>query len=197
MRAFAAVPVAALTVVACGASKPSGSPTAATSRRALAAPACSTAVAAATNGIAGSMTARLSRASEQGSPGALLGTLRSAVGGRRSAVGAGAIEVGAGNERYAFVSLEYSAQTAAFDLAAALRDGFRGAARVGTIPVDPGPVGIAVSPDGRLLYATSEIRRSAKAADRVGTLSVIEVPRVQTHPAPAVSCRRSTRAGWG
>ena len=128
---------------------------------------------------------------------AAVGGRRSAVGGRRSAVGAGAIEVGAGNERYAFVSLEYSAQTAAFDLAAALRDGFRGAARVGTIPVDPGPVGIAVSPDGRLLYATSEIRRSAKAADRVGTLSVIEVPRVQTHPAPAVSCRRSTRAGWG
>jgi len=134
----------------------------------------------AADGDDGAAVISVSRA-ERGSPAALLGTLR-------SAGGSGAIEVVVSNDdRYAFVSLEDSAQIAVFDLAAALRDGFRRAARVGTISVDPGPVGMAVSPDGRLLYATSELRSDAGVSSQVGTLSVIDVRRAQTRPGSAVT----------
>ena len=63
--------------------------------------------------------------------------------------------------RFAFVSLEDSATIAVFNLQQALTRGFGPADFTGTIPVGIGPVGLAVSPDGRWLYATSELGRDA------------------------------------
>ena len=56
--------------------------------------------------------------------------------------------------RYAFVTLEFAGKLAVFDLRAALRGagGFAGTIRLGT-----SPIGMAISPDGRWLYAASEV----------------------------------------
>ena len=60
--------------------------------------------------------------------------------------------------RFAFVTLEDSQRAAVFNLGAALSRGFGPADYVGSIPLGLAPVGMArCSPDGRWLYATSEI----------------------------------------
>jgi DNA-binding beta-propeller fold protein YncE len=121
---------------------------------------------------------------ESGSPHAILGTLADPGGG-------GAIEVAVtpGN-RFAFVSLEGSADIAVFNLQRALSSGFGRSEFVGTIPVGLAPVGMAVSPDGRWLYATSELARPARGAQpspgAFGTLSVIDVRRAESQPARSV-----------
>jgi DNA-binding beta-propeller fold protein YncE len=80
----------------------------------------------------------------------------------------GAIEVAAtSDDRYVFVSEEYSNAIAVFDLRAALRDHFRASALVDTITLGQAVVGLALSPDATRLYATSE----------AGSLSVISVAR--------------------
>jgi DNA-binding beta-propeller fold protein YncE len=90
----------------------------------------------------------------------------------------------------AFVSVEYSNEIAVFRLSRALARGFGPADLVGTIPTGDGAVGMAISPDGRWLYATSE--QAAKAppggrpGDIPGTLSVISVPQAARHPARSV-----------
>jgi DNA-binding beta-propeller fold protein YncE len=117
-------------------------------------------------------------AAERGSGGVVLGEL-SATGARL----AGAIEVAVSRDsRYAFVSLEDAAQVAVFDLAKALADHFLGA-YVGAIPTQLAPVGLAVSPDGRWLYSTSEL---ANRHTEVGTLNVISVPQAESNPAASV-----------
>jgi DNA-binding beta-propeller fold protein YncE len=139
---------------------------------------------------------------ERGGAGAVLGTLA-------SPSGAGAIEVAVSRDsRFAFVSLEASARVAVFDLQRALTHGFGPADYVGAIPVGLAPVGLAMSPDGRWLYATSELSptagrpsqpaartassgQGARAAaglgpDIPGTLSVISVQRAETDPARSV-----------
>lgn len=58
--------------------------------------------------------------------------------------------------RLLFVSQERAHAISVFDLAKARGDGFRDAGPIGRIPVAAGPVGLAQSPDGRWLYATSE-----------------------------------------
>ena len=141
---------------------------------------------------------------ERGGTGAVLGTLA-------SPSGAGAIEVAASRDgRFAFVSLEGNARVAVFDLHRALTRGFGPADYLGAIPVGLAPVGLAVSPDGRWLYATSELsatarfpRRSRSTArpaasarrariaavpgpDVPGTLTVISVQRAETDPARSV-----------
>ena len=128
---------------------------------------------------------------ETGAPQAVLGVLREPANSRRG--GGGAIEVaGSPDGRYAFVSLEDGAQIAVYDLGAALASQFRNPGYVGSVPVGQLPVGLAVSPDGRWLYATSEIAGARLPSlgsgyqGTHGTLSVISVARAEREPADAV-----------
>jgi DNA-binding beta-propeller fold protein YncE len=126
---------------------------------------------------------------ESGASDPVLGVLREPPG----RVGGGAIEVTASADgRYVFVSLEGSAQLAVYNLQSALAEHFRGVNYVGSVPVHLLPVGMAVSPDGRWLYATSEIAtRSSHAGSSAylgthGTLSVISIAIAERDPAKAV-----------
>lgn len=115
----------------------------------------------------------------RGGKGAVLGTL-SATG-----VGGGAIEVTTSLDgRFAFVSLEGRQALAVFNLHRALTKGFGRADFVGLIPVGIAPVGLAVSPNGRWLYATSE--NAAHRNSDIGTLSVINLRTAESHPAKSV-----------
>ncbi len=118
---------------------------------------------------------------ERGASGAVLGTLH-------APGGAGAIEVAVSRDgRYAFVSEEDTQRAAVFNLAEALASGFGARDYVGAIPLGLAPVGLAVSPDGRWLYATSEVRApAAPAGDSPGTLTVISLRRAETTPAASV-----------
>jgi DNA-binding beta-propeller fold protein YncE len=97
---------------------------------------------------------------ESGAAGAVLGTLEAPGGGgpAASAQAGSAIEVATSADgRYAFVTLEYAQRAAVFNLADAISHGFGRADYVGSIPLGDAAVGMAVSPDGRWLYATSEL----------------------------------------
>jgi DNA-binding beta-propeller fold protein YncE len=140
----------------------------------------------------GAAVISVSRA-ESGRPGAVLGTLGSGSGG-------GAIEVAVSPDGgFAFVSLENSADIAVFNLQRALASGFGAAGFVGTIPVGLAPVGLAVSPDGRWLYATSEVALGARPSPGLlggeGTLTVISLRRAETDPAASVVS--TVQAGCG
>ncbi len=142
-----------------------------------------------------------------GGPGAVVVSVQAAELGRGQAVlgelsapagiAGGAIEVAvSGNSRYAFVSLEGGDQIAVFDLAKALADGFGAGAYVGAVPTQIAPVGLAVSPDGRWLYSTSELESSSVVSGNprsgeVGTLELVSVPRAESDPARAVVARVS------
>jgi DNA-binding beta-propeller fold protein YncE len=120
---------------------------------------------------------------EQGRPGAVLGTLSAP-----RANGAIEVAVSASGD-FAFVSEEGSADAAVFNLRRALTRGFGASDYVGSIPLGIAPVGLAVSPDGRWLYATSEIAsrpHPGGLGGRGGTLSVIDLRRAQTRPASSV-----------
>jgi DNA-binding beta-propeller fold protein YncE len=88
-----------------------------------------------------------------------------------------------GND-FAFVTNEYSDLAAVFNLRRALTSGFGPADYVGSIPLGQAVVGMAVSPDGRWLYATSEV--AARSAGNTGTLTVINLRRAETDPARSV-----------
>jgi DNA-binding beta-propeller fold protein YncE len=142
---------------------------------------------AATN--AGAAVLSATRA-EQGAVHAVLGTLSVPPN-----AGIGGIEVAVSRDgRFAFVSMEGSARIAVFDLGAALADDFRTSGFVGSVPVEQLPVGLAISPDGRWLYATSEMGLRAGPGG-AGTLSVIDVTRAETDPAHAVAA--TVPAGCG
>jgi DNA-binding beta-propeller fold protein YncE len=124
---------------------------------------------------------------EAGAPHPVLGVLR-----EPTPLGGGAIEViSSPDGHYVFVSLEGSAELAVYDLRTALAEHFRRAGYVGSVPVGRLPVGMAVSPDGRWLYAISEI-----ATGRLhpglgyrgthGTLSVISIATAGRDPVAAV-----------
>jgi DNA-binding beta-propeller fold protein YncE len=129
---------------------------------------------------AGAVVINVARA-EQASTGAMAGRLA-------GPSGQGAIEVAVSRDgRFAFVSLEYSARVAVFDLQRALSQGFGPGDYVGAIPVGLAPVGLAVSPDGRWLYATSELRAGGQPGKNApGSLTVISVQRAETDPARSV-----------
>lgn len=89
-----------------------------------------------------------------------------------------------GDGRYLFVSDESSGALSVFDLAPAERSRLRRpAVFVGRVPLALGPVGLALSPDGRWLYATSE------GTNGHGVLSVIAVSQATRDPARAVIAR--------
>jgi DNA-binding beta-propeller fold protein YncE len=125
---------------------------------------------------------------EQGRPGAVLGELS------LPNPTAGAIEVTTSADgRYAFVTLEGAGRVAVFDLAAALARHFRTSGYVGAVPAGIAPVGMALSPDGRWLYTTSEA--GAGPHGRYGLLSVIDVHTAETDPSHAVVSRAVAGCG--
>jgi DNA-binding beta-propeller fold protein YncE len=118
----------------------------------------------------------------------VLGTLSNPRTGRS---GGGAIEVAVSpDDKFAFVSIEYSGEIAVFNFQRALASGFRTSGFVGDVPMGIAPVGMAVSPDGRWLYATSELGSSRGTKGRSlrgqGTLSVISLSKAETDPANSV-----------
>ncbi len=122
---------------------------------------------------------------ESGAAGPVLGQLQAPEAANPQAATAVEVAVSA-DGRFAFVSLEYADEIAVFDLADAMRHGFRRSGFVGTIPVGLTPVGLTLSPDGRWLYATSELTASDPEQ---GTLSVVSVKRAEAQPRRSVVAR--------
>jgi DNA-binding beta-propeller fold protein YncE len=132
---------------------------------------------AATGG--GAVVVSVARA-EQGRRDAVLGTMSDPGGGD------GAIEVTVSPDGdFAFVTQEDSLRVAVFNLHRALTQGFGPGDLVGTIPVGVAPVGMAISPDGRSLYVTSEVM-AQKPQGNVGTLTVVNVARAEADPGASV-----------
>jgi DNA-binding beta-propeller fold protein YncE len=132
------------------------------------------------DGASGATVVSMRRA-ENGSPNAVLGTL---MHGGRGPGGGGAIEVASSADSdFVFVSLENAGTEAVYDLQAAAASHFKQSGYVGAVPVGIAPVGLALSPDGRWLYATSEASRPGTG---IGTLSVIRVATGERNPAQAV-----------
>ena len=124
-------------------------------------------------------------AAEQGSN-AIVGTLTSSFGG-------GAVEVVVSpDDQFVFVTLQDSAAMAVFNLHKALTNGFGSSDVVGKITLGQQPVGMALSPDDRTLYATS--MTTVKTNDAAeGTVSVIDTALAETNPGKAV--RTTAAAG--
>jgi DNA-binding beta-propeller fold protein YncE len=91
------------------------------------------------------------------------------------------------DDRFAFITLQSSAEMAVFDLQKSMANGFGRSGFVGFVPLGPAPVGIAQSPDGQLLYVTSEISD--------GRLYVLSTHIAERDPAHAV--RASVEVGCG
>jgi DNA-binding beta-propeller fold protein YncE len=119
---------------------------------------------------------------EAGQSHAVLGTLRGAHGSQLGPIEAAISPDG----HYAFVSIEYSDQVAVYDLRAALAEHFAHPTYIGSVPLGESVVGLAVSPDGRWLYATSEARAGSEKPTAPGTLSVISIARAGRDPAGSV-----------
>jgi DNA-binding beta-propeller fold protein YncE len=89
-------------------------------------------------------------------------------------------------------AVEYTGEIAVFSLRRAVAGGFRPADLVGAIRTGHAPVGLAVSPDGRWLYATSEAGTSPSpvpgghSLGGQGTLQVISLRRAETDPGRSV-----------
>jgi DNA-binding beta-propeller fold protein YncE len=145
---------------------------------------------------------------------AVLNVARLESGSAQAVVGSlpapgGAIEVATSADgRYVFTSLEDTGAIQVSDLARALSAGFQArGVTVGRVPAAFAPVGEAVSPDGRWLYATSEAVPSAGASRRPvtsrscpgdpdslpGVVRVVGVAAAEHHPATAV--RATAAAG--
>jgi len=106
--------------------------------------------------------------------------------GSFSSRGQGAIEVAVSPDGHdVFVSLEDSNQLAVFNLQKAERDGFGSSDLVGYVPMGAAPVGMAISPNGRYLYATSEVAAGTGTGTE-GTLSTIDLRRAETQPSRSV-----------
>jgi hypothetical protein len=115
--------------------------------------------------------------------GAVLGRISSPP--KRFDATAGAISVLATHDgHYAFVARSRTWGIAVFDLQEALRTHFRSSGFFGTIPLDVGPSAMALSPNGRWLYATTLSSASSrhKKPSQGGTLSVIDVGRAIANP---------------
>ena len=61
------------------------------------------------------------------------------------------------------MTLEDSSEIAVFNFEKAIRDGFGGSDLVGYVPLGLDPVGMAISANGRDLYASSEVNPSYSA----------------------------------
>ncbi len=132
-------------------------------------------------------------AAETGAPGAVLGHLRFP----SNKVAAALTVLTSPDDRFVFVSHETNGTVAVFNLARAVESHFHTSGLVGTIPLGQAVVGLAESPNGRWLFATSEIadRNSPllPPVPRTGSLSVIDLRQAETAPARAL--RVSVTAG--
>jgi DNA-binding beta-propeller fold protein YncE len=107
------------------------------------------------------------------------------------------------DDRYAFVADEHANTITVVDIAAAQRDRFRPSAIVGKIPTGALPISVTFSPDGRLLYTTSQMapaslgwrsecpREGAAAGDATpvnpqGAILVVDVARAIKDPTHSV-----------
>ncbi len=120
---------------------------------------------------------------EQGSSSAVLGSLTSP-GGK------GAVEVSISpDDRFAFVTLQYSSELAVFNLQASLAHGLGQSGFVGMVPFGEGaqPVGIAQSPDHQWLYVAIQ--------NPAGKLDVLSMSRAEKDPKNAV--QTTAAAGCG
>jgi DNA-binding beta-propeller fold protein YncE len=99
------------------------------------------------------------------------------------------------DDRYAFVTLQYSAHVAVFNLRRALTSGFGPADLVGQIPVGAQPVGITASPDGRYLYVATGLATPARSSGR-GTVTVLDLRKAETSPGSS-SVLKVVGAGCG
>ena len=107
------------------------------------------------------------------------------VGTLTSQFGDGAVEVALSpDDKFAFVTLENSSALVVFNLESALINGFGPSDVVGKIPLGAGPVGMAISPDHRWLYAASRLHNGAPDPSE-GTISVIDLARAETAPSAA------------
>ena len=103
-----------------------------------------------------------------------------------------------------FVSEEAAAAITVIDLARARREGFHADAIIGKIPVGRAPIALTFSPDGRLLYTTSELaskdwgwpaackpegRPGNEPVNPEGAVVVIDVARARSDPAHSVIAR--------
>lgn len=82
-----------------------------------------------------------------------------------------------------FVSLEDSDELAVFDLKKAESSGFGSSDLVGYVPTGIAPVGMAISPNGRYLYATSEVSTETGTE---GTLTTIDLRRAVAQPSHSI-----------
>ncbi|HET7247348.1 MAG TPA: serine/threonine-protein kinase [Streptosporangiaceae bacterium] len=98
------------------------------------------------------------------------------------------------DDRFAFVTLQYSHAVGVFNLAKALISGFSPADFVGRIPVGANPIGLTVSPNGRYLYVASGLASPTPVSGH-GSLSVIGLRKAET--SPATSVLRKISAGCG
>ena len=89
------------------------------------------------------------------------------------------------DDRFAFVTLQYSHEVAVFNLGKALTSGFGPADLVGRIPVGANPIGLTVSPNGRYLYVASGLATPTPASGH-GSLNVIDLRKAETSPATSV-----------
>jgi DNA-binding beta-propeller fold protein YncE len=119
---------------------------------------------------------------EEGLSDANVGTLT--VPGVTGYIGAVEVALSPGN-KFAFVTMQYKAEIAVFNLHKALTTGvFDSSDYVGTVPVGVQPVGMAVSPDGQWLYATS-IAAGPGHGPRQGLVSVINIATAEHNPGPS------------
>jgi 6-phosphogluconolactonase (cycloisomerase 2 family) len=109
---------------------------------------------------------------EDGDASAVLGTLTSP--GGHGAVG---VSLSPDN-RFAFITLQNSAEMAVFNLKKSIAGGFGQSGFVGMVPLGPAPIGMAQSPNGRWLYVTTE--------NTAGKLYVLSMSRAETDPKDAV-----------
>jgi len=88
------------------------------------------------------------------------------------------------DDKFAFVTLQYSGQLAVFNLNGAAASGdFSGASYVGSVSLGKQPVGVTASPDGQSLYVTS-FKGGSQAGQ--GLLSTLSMAKAETDPAGAV-----------
>jgi DNA-binding beta-propeller fold protein YncE len=104
--------------------------------------------------------------------------------GTFSSHGQGAIETAVSADgRFVFVSLEDSNELAVFNLGRAERRGFGRSDLVGYVPMGRAPVGMAISANGRDLFATSEAHSPTSTE---GTLTTIDLRQAEKDPSRSV-----------
>ncbi|HUI89470.1 MAG TPA: hypothetical protein VLX61_12180 [Anaerolineales bacterium] len=139
---------------------------------------------------------------------ATTGTSDAVLGYVNDGNGAGTIEVILSkDERFAFATDENRGVVSVIDMGR-VRTGNFSNAIVGRIPADIAPVGMALSPDGRYLYVTSEFRKLGDSyhlltayvtgigdalglVHPAGTLTVIDAARAESDPTKSVIARVS------